>query len=423
MPSTQIYATVNNPTPTVPSGWNISSITSTVTGAGTNTGTVSTSFFVPGIPPIITSTSPLPEGIVGRHYYTTLRANGTTPITWSIVSGRLPDGLSLNNSNGVISGIPTAMGRFNFRVRATNSVGFDTKDLSISVGVPTIITPSLPRGTVGISYHHRLMATGLAPIFWSRVSGNLPNGLTLDRNTGIIAGTPTATGTSNFTLRAENAIGSNEREFSIIIVVPPYITTPSPLPPGNVYVPYFQTLHAIIVPPSTPTWSLHSGSLPPGLKLYHDGVIAGIPTTTDTFSFVVRVADRLVHATGYSTKNFDISIGPSIGPIIPLTGGHIEIGGRAYFDGENMLPEHYHYLSGGVKFISTPDNATIRNIQWIGDEGPHIEIGLMYPNFIESPIYTITGIGGSGSLSVTVNEGFADELTVEIFFDPHVPAP
>jgi len=88
-----------------------------------------------------------------------------------------------------------------------------------------------------------------------------------------------------------------------------------------------------------------------------------------------------------------------------------------------MLPEHYHYLSGGVKFISTPGNATIRNIQWIGDEGAHVGIGFMYPNFIESPIYTITGIGGSGSLSVTVNKGFADEHRVEIFFDPHVPAP
>jgi len=81
--------------------------------------------------PVITTTT-LPDGIVGTAYYQTLTATGTTPITWTLESGSLPTGLSLSIA-GVISGMPTATGIFNFTVQATNNAGSDTKALSIFV--------------------------------------------------------------------------------------------------------------------------------------------------------------------------------------------------------------------------------------------------------------------------------------------------
>ena len=78
------------------------------------------------------TTATLPDGKVGEAYSQTLIATGTTPITWSII-GALPDGLSLNKDTGKISGTPTADGTAKFTVTAENSVGSDTKELSITI--------------------------------------------------------------------------------------------------------------------------------------------------------------------------------------------------------------------------------------------------------------------------------------------------
>jgi len=83
--------------------------------------------------PVITTTS-LSYGIVNLSYTATLNASGTTPITWSVKSGNLPDGLTLNSSTGVISGIPTVAGTSKFTVQAENTDGTVTKEFTIVVG-------------------------------------------------------------------------------------------------------------------------------------------------------------------------------------------------------------------------------------------------------------------------------------------------
>ena len=85
----------------------------------------------PDAAPSIT-TDTLPNGKVGEAYSHTLTATGTAPITWSI-DGGLPAGLSLNADTGEISGTPTADGTAKFTVKATNSAGSNTKELSITI--------------------------------------------------------------------------------------------------------------------------------------------------------------------------------------------------------------------------------------------------------------------------------------------------
>ena len=86
----------------------------------------------------ITTTS-LPGGTVGTAYSQTLQATGgTTPYTWSLASGTLPAGLTLNASTGVISGTPTAAGTSNFTAQVTDALSATaTKALSITIGTPT----------------------------------------------------------------------------------------------------------------------------------------------------------------------------------------------------------------------------------------------------------------------------------------------
>jgi len=183
--------------------------------AGSDTKTLSIS--VLESPTIITTT--LPSGTTGTAYNTQLAATGTSPVTWSLASGNLPTGLTLY-SGGTISGTPTTVGTFNFIIQASNSAGSDTKSLSISITTstiaPTITTTTLPDGKTDTAYSAQLEATGTTPISWALTSGNLPAGLILYSG-GTISGTPTATGTFNFTVQATNSAGNATKTLAIKI--------------------------------------------------------------------------------------------------------------------------------------------------------------------------------------------------------------
>ena len=118
----------------------------TVTNSGTltNNGTINNSGTLPdningngtvNHAPTITTDS-LPNGTEGTSYSQTLTATGTAPITWSVTSGSLPDGLNLS-SDGTITGTPTAQGESTFTVKATNDYGSNSKSLSITIGTQT----------------------------------------------------------------------------------------------------------------------------------------------------------------------------------------------------------------------------------------------------------------------------------------------
>ena len=85
---------------------------------------------IPVTKPAITTTT-LPDGKVGEAYNQTLAATGTNPITWSIETGALPDGLTLVGDT--IKGTPSKAGEFKFTVKATNGGGSDTKELTIKI--------------------------------------------------------------------------------------------------------------------------------------------------------------------------------------------------------------------------------------------------------------------------------------------------
>jgi len=161
-------------------------------------------------PPVTVTTTSLPEGSEGQSYQAQLAASGgLPPYTWSKTSGSLPPGLMLADS-GAISGTPTTSGLFSFTVQATDS-SHNTASAPLSIAVSDgrlmIITTQLPGGTQGVPYQATLAAIGgVPPYTWSVSSGSLPSGLTLNRTSGVISGTPQSGGPSNFTVEVTDAI-------------------------------------------------------------------------------------------------------------------------------------------------------------------------------------------------------------------------
>src|SRR5215472_2168578 len=268
--------------------------------------------------PLTITVSSMPSGTAQATYSATLSVSGgTAPYSWSITSGSLPPGLVISPS-GQISGTPTQTGTFSFTVRVTDSsspVQSATANLNIAVAAAVtpvqITTTSLPGGQVNSAYAASLTASGgIAPYTWSLSSGSLPAGLALVAS-GQISGTPTASGTSSFTVKVTDSSSpaqSATASLSIVVaatVTPVQITTTS-LPSGQVNSAYSAGL-AASGGTAPYTWSLSSGSLPAGLALVSSGQISGTPTTSGTSSFTVTVTDSSSPAQS-ATANLSLTI-------------------------------------------------------------------------------------------------------------------
>src|SRR4029078_646960 len=152
---------------------------------------------------------------------------------WSIVTGTLPLGLNLDQTTGVISGTPIIPADTStFTVRVADAAGQDdTQALSITINLvnpPVITTTTLPGGTVGQAYNQTLQATGgILGLTWTLSGGSLPAMFSLSP-AGVISGTPTNTGTSNFTVRVTDTLNqSDTQDLSIAVSAVLMITTNS----------------------------------------------------------------------------------------------------------------------------------------------------------------------------------------------------
>ena len=170
-------------------------------------------------PTIVVTPTVLPAAIAGQAYTATLSASGAVaPYSYTLTGGALPTGVTLA-ANGQLSGTPTVSGSFAFAVQVRDANGqTGAANLTLGVGVPTLtITPAtLPAAVQGIAYSQALTASGgIAPYSFAISSGTLPAGLTLNTTTGVISGTPTASGTANFAITATDSTGGTPATLTV----------------------------------------------------------------------------------------------------------------------------------------------------------------------------------------------------------------
>ncbi len=173
----------------------------------------------------------------------------------------------------------------------------------------TLTTESLLGGLVGAPYKVDLTATGgKPPYIWTVIKGALAAGLTLDSATGQIAGTPTAGIDAKVTIEVKDQTAETDsKEFALKIQdTGLVITTASPLKNGTDGQAYTVTFAA---QGGTPPyfWGLGGGSLPPGLTLGSDGVLAGTINGDGAFSFDIKVFDNGA-TTLKAMKHFDLNV-------------------------------------------------------------------------------------------------------------------
>lgn len=267
------------------------------------------------VPPVSVTTGSVPDGAVGQAYSQTLTATGgTTPYTWLITAGALPPGLSLSAS-GTISGTPTAGGSFTFAVQVADaSLSIQTASATFTIAVTSgpplaVTTTSLPGGVVGSGYLQTLAATGgTTPYTWSIAAGALPAGLSLSP-AGVIFGTPTAAGTSTFTVQVTDSAATPvqaTQQLSLTVQPTTLVIVTNSLPNSRVGRSY---LASITAGGGTPPYAftVSGGTLPPGLTLASDGTLSGTPTVSAVYTFTVRATDSGVPAQN-ATKPFTMDV-------------------------------------------------------------------------------------------------------------------
>lgn len=276
----------------------------------------------------------LPDGTAGVPYTSPsiTASGGVGTYVFSVSSGQLPDGLSLNiPAPGIISGTPTTAGPFTFTITATDAtqVCFGTQTYKIVIGPggcpsSTAISPSaipptpavpfvLPQATACILYTqtfsdgcptpHNFVLTPVGPL-----GGSLP---ALGAANGVLTWTPTKSGVYTFTVSEGNV----SQLYKIVVACEAIPISPPTLPDGQVCAQYNQPITAAGCDP--PYILSFISAKPPGLDLNPAGdAIVGMPTKSGPNRFTIK-ATAADDPACFVTREYTINVTCPPNPIFP----------------------------------------------------------------------------------------------------------
>jgi hypothetical protein len=313
------------------------------------------SFSISVSSPLNLAGKPANLGTVGTAYSSPFTfSGGNGSYSWTVISGALPDGLTIQN--GTIAGTPSKTGFWsNIVVRLKDGDGRTAQSESFSIDVhsPLLLTGSAPAiGTTGVGYSGAFSASGGDGSYtWKSVGGSLPPGLTMAG--GTISGSPTQAGTwSNIIVQVEDGRGRVKQApaFSVVISSPMWMT--GGLSASGKVGTYYQAQLYANGGTGSYSWSVVYGSLPSGLSL-SNGTVYGTPNVASTWSFTIRATDTNGRIADYGV--FSISVAPNQ-VREPASGD--------YYDGWNYVwmdyGGSYTTLTWGGSYIGDfPANVTV----------------------------------------------------------------
>ncbi len=324
---------------------------------------------------------------------------GGTPSSYTITSGTLPAGLTLDPATGVISGKPTAAtgGAVSITIQGTNGVGNVSQTISITVNntAPTALNYTTP-----VVY---ILGTAIAPNYPNPVGGTptsyavtlgtLPAGLALDPSTGIITGTPTALsgGPVNVTITGTNGSGSTSQVVNINVpapIVASFSGNPLTLPVGQ------KAELSALFSGGTGTVDQGIGTIQSGASLY-----TPVVATPQSITYTLTVTNGVQTVTSSATITW-VTAGSILTVPISLTNG----GGVDLTD-----PSHASDPFYGFKVV-VPTQGSVCN-----DTTMTVIRSASAPSSIPSPAIQVSD---AFSLSTDIGYPFKKPVTVTLPYDP-----
>jgi len=299
---------------------------------------------------------------VGLSFSNPISATGGSGagLTYVLSSGTLPPGLTLS-ATGTLAGTLTTAGNYTFTVQSTDSLGgVATAQYSLNVVARLqIATASIADSEVSAAYAASITSTGgLGSVAWSISAGVLPSGLALD-SAGNLTGTPTSSGTANFTISAVDTLGVTANLPVTMKVYSQIQLANGSIKAGEAALLYSDVIVAAGGSPNGLTYTLASGALPAGLTLANGGAVTGTPTASGSSAFTVKVVDGLG---GTATGSFTAQVFPQLqlagatlttGEVgAAVTGSFVATGGSGsgvtYTLASGTLPTGVTVSSGGA---------------------------------------------------------------------------
>jgi hypothetical protein len=378
--------------------------------------------------PTITVTNPgVSTGTAGTLFSQTFsQSGGTGTITWS-ETGALPSGISINTASGVLSGTTSQVGTFPITVTATDQNGCTgtgaTYNLTINCQTVTVTNPGVNTGTVDAPFSQTFSVSGiLGTVTWSE-TGALPANITLNPATGVLSGTPTVPGSFPITVKATDTngcFGTSSYTLTIncqtITVTKPGVTT------GTVDAPFSQSFTQSGVGTHTPaTFTLNSGSLPPGLSLSTAGVLSGTPSQPGSFPMTVKVTDvngcsgvsttytlvigcQTITVTNPATTTGTVNVAFSQTFTQSGVGTHTP----ANFSTASTLPTGFSLSAAGVLSGTTQQHNTFPIVVTVTDANGCTGTGSTYNLVINCQTITVTNPGvTTGTVGTPFSQSFS----------------
>ena len=262
----------------------------------------------------------LPTGTVNQSYNAALTvAGGSSPYHFSVTTGALPPGISLNAATGAFSGRPTTAGNFSFEVIVTDSSEVIVTDSSLLdqrshvFAVSILIVGGGGNVKVNVSPTSATLFSNQTQQFTATVSGTSNTGVNWSATSGSVDGnglyTPPTVSAQTIVVVTATSNSDSTKSASAAVSVDPankqslQVTTGT-VPQGQQGNPYSEVFAA--TGGTTPySWSISAGTPPPGIAMNANGNFGGMPATVGAFNFTVMVTDATNKT---ATGNFSVTV-------------------------------------------------------------------------------------------------------------------